>query len=158
MQDAGLSRQDVATLAGVNPSQVSRWIAGANRPNFDALQNLARAVTERNSSLPEGERCPDLPGALDALITAAGYGGGDPDQPAASPLSGLPADLAAILRLLGTDAVEKALSLGPDFIGAIRNMTELDERDREAVLGLTRLLRQRQANRDPAGDDDPVAR
>lgn len=64
MQEAGLERQDIAQLAGINRSQVSRWISGANRPRFDALQSLATAVRLQH---------PDLDALVAEMIQAAGY-------------------------------------------------------------------------------------
>lgn len=71
MQDAGLERQDIAELAGIDRSQVSRWISGANRPRFDALQQLARAVRSGY---------PGSAGMVSEMLLAAGY----PDGAAAA--------------------------------------------------------------------------
>jgi transcriptional regulator with XRE-family HTH domain len=70
MTRANLSQQDVADIAGMSRPQVSRWAAGAHRPNFDPVTRLA-AWVRRNH--------PDLTGLADDLVAAAGYG-----QPAGS--------------------------------------------------------------------------
>lgn len=67
MADVGLTQQqDIADLASVSRPQVSRWLSGAHRPGFDALQRLAVALRERR---------PDLGPAVSEMIQAAGYDG-----------------------------------------------------------------------------------
>lgn len=68
LMDAGsLSQRDVARYAGITQSQVSRWLTGNHRPQFDALQALAAAVRDRH---------PGLAPLMAALLQAAGYDGG----------------------------------------------------------------------------------
>src|SRR6185437_3820034 len=63
MDETGLSQRDVADLAGISRPQVSRWLSGAHRPNFDALQKFATAA----------RRYPGQEDAVAGLLAAAGY-------------------------------------------------------------------------------------
>lgn len=68
----GLRQQDIARMAGRSRPQVSRWLTGAHRPDYDSLRQLAESLHGRPG-------LNDLPAQL---MQAAGYDG-----------SGLAADL-----------------------------------------------------------------
>src|SRR5258708_34418422 len=82
MTDAGLSKSDIAKIAGVHRSQVSRWFTGETRPTYDTAMRLAAGITH------DGH--PEL---ADEFVIAAGYGG-----PAALPPKPEPAPLGGLLR------------------------------------------------------------
>jgi transcriptional regulator with XRE-family HTH domain len=86
MDEASLSQQDVAAMAGISRPQVSRWTTGAHRPNFDALQRFAAAARARHLALAE---------TVDELVLAAGY------EPAATVVSSLQAQFPEIPEGLG---------------------------------------------------------
>ncbi len=66
LKDSGYGQADLASLASVSRSQVSRWASGAHRPGYDALRRLAEALL--------GAR-PDLRDVISSLCAAAGYPG-----------------------------------------------------------------------------------
>ena len=82
IEDAGLSKSDIAKIASVHRSQVSRWFSGENRPGYDAAMRIAGYLRRDN---------PQLAGEFTA---AAGYGG--PAEP--EPESPVPPDLLALIR------------------------------------------------------------
>lgn len=61
----GLRQQDIGRLAGRSRPQVSRWLTGAHRPDYDSLRQLAESLR----GYPELD---DLPARL---MQAAGYEG-----------------------------------------------------------------------------------
>lgn len=61
MEAYGLSQREVADLAGVSHSQVSRWMSGAHRPDYENTRQLGAALAERGRDLT-------IP-----LLFAAGY-------------------------------------------------------------------------------------
>src|SRR5258708_38965105 len=81
MTDAGLSKSDIAKIAGVHRSQVSRWFTGETRPTYDTAMRLAAGITH------DGH--PEL---ADEFVIAAGYGGPAPlpPEPEPTPLGGPP--------------------------------------------------------------------
>ena len=64
MDDTGLMALDVAHLAGISRPQVSRWLQGEHRPNFDALQQFTAALRMQYPWMSEGAA---------GLMAAAGY-------------------------------------------------------------------------------------
>jgi transcriptional regulator with XRE-family HTH domain len=65
IDDTGLSQREVAGLAGVSHSQISRWMNGLHRPSYDNVRQLAGGLQQLRPSL----------GDLTApLLRAAGYG------------------------------------------------------------------------------------
>lgn len=80
MADAGLSVREAAKIAGVPPSTLANWRAGANPDDYIALKNLARhfGVTlaylltgeddlAQSSSPAQPPEAPNWAGRLDAL-------------------------------------------------------------------------------------------
>src|SRR5258708_6163626 len=80
MTDAGLSKSDIAKIAGVHRSQVSRWFTGETRPTYHTAMRLAAGITH------DGHR--EL---ADEFVIAAGYGGPAalPPEPEPTPLEEL---------------------------------------------------------------------
>ncbi|MFI7628457.1 helix-turn-helix domain-containing protein [Microbispora rosea] len=60
----GLNKAQLASLAGMNPSQLSRWMSGASRPRFESVAALGEALQSRHPEAGVGPR---------ELIEAAGY-------------------------------------------------------------------------------------
>lgn len=69
--ETGLNKAQLASLVGMNPSQISRWTNGAGRPRFDSLLGLGRALQERY---------PDLRVGPSQLAAAAGYSTDDEQE------------------------------------------------------------------------------
>jgi transcriptional regulator with XRE-family HTH domain len=84
----GLRQQDIARMAGRSRPQVSRWLTGAHRPDYDSLRQLA-------DSLRGYPGLDDLPARL---MEAAGYDGPAVPPAAASPRYSDP-DLQSIWEL-----------------------------------------------------------
>jgi transcriptional regulator with XRE-family HTH domain len=58
----GLTKADIARIAGVHRSQVSRWVSGEQRPSYERTMRLAAHLRREH---------PELAGEL---VAAAGYG------------------------------------------------------------------------------------
>lgn len=87
MTAAGLSKSDIARIAGVHRSQVSRWFTGETRPTYDTAMRLAAGIR------------PVHPELADEFVSAAGYGGPGEPAPGPTPLDDeIGADLAEKLR------------------------------------------------------------
>jgi transcriptional regulator with XRE-family HTH domain len=67
----GMSQRDLAGLAGVHHSQVSRWKKGTHQPGYDKVVRLAAASRDKY---------PELGDLTPALLKAAGYGAGFTEQ------------------------------------------------------------------------------
>ncbi|MBY6382579.1 MULTISPECIES: helix-turn-helix domain-containing protein [Rhodococcus] len=60
-KDKGMSRADMARLAGLNGATVQRWESGSRSPQVDTLSLVAKALQMSISDfvdVPEGERFP----------------------------------------------------------------------------------------------------
>lgn len=73
MEDTGLSKSVIASIAGVHRSQVSRWFSGEHRPGYEAAMRVAGYLQH------------DYPELAARFIAAAGYGG--PAEPDPDPIS-----------------------------------------------------------------------
>lgn len=71
--ETGLNKAQLAGMAGINPSQLSRWTSGATRPQHKSMVDLGEALKARFPGLGVDGR---------ALAAAAGY---DFESPTASP-------------------------------------------------------------------------
>jgi transcriptional regulator with XRE-family HTH domain len=80
----GLSQREIAELAGVSHSQISRWKAGAHQPGYAAMMRLGTELRYAYPSL--GDLTP-------SLVKLAGY-------PAPGAEKGLPESDRDILRRL----------------------------------------------------------
>ncbi len=60
----GLNKAQLASIAGMNPSQLSRWIGGSTRPRFESLVTLGEALKARHPQAGVGPQ---------DLVRAAGY-------------------------------------------------------------------------------------
>lgn len=81
VEATGLSKSDIARIAGTHRSQVSRWVSGDQRPSYDRTMRLAAHLRRRYPDLAE------------ELITAAGYGPAE-----AEPESSIPPEVLAVIR------------------------------------------------------------
>lgn len=86
LKDSGLTATDLASLAGVNRSQVSRWSSGAHRPGYDPLKRLSEGLLARR---------PDLRDAVAALVDAAAYPGIAADLGIAEPAPQRPEEMVS---------------------------------------------------------------
>jgi transcriptional regulator with XRE-family HTH domain len=64
ISSTGLSQREIADLADVHHSQVSRWRAGTHRPGFDKVAALGAGVRRK---------FPQVPDYTSRLLDAAGY-------------------------------------------------------------------------------------
>lgn len=71
VEATGLSKSDIAKIAGIHRSQASRWFSGDQRPSYDRVMRLANYLRREH------------PGLADELIAATGYGppGAEPEPP-----------------------------------------------------------------------------
>lgn len=69
IDETGLPRTDLASLAGVAPSQISRWSSGRTRPGQARLEQLRASLADRLG----GEPADRVDRIMVALIRAAGY-------------------------------------------------------------------------------------
>jgi transcriptional regulator with XRE-family HTH domain len=81
VEATGLSKSDIARIAGTHRSQVSRWVSGDQRPSYDRTMRLA-------AHLRRGY--PDL---AEELIAATGYG-----PAGAEPESSIHPEVLAVIR------------------------------------------------------------
>src|SRR5215469_9063524 len=95
VSDTGLTRSDIARIAGVHRSQVSRWFRGEQRPGYDSAMLIAGYLRQQH---------PDL---ADEFTAAAGYGG--PVDPASRPDPVPPGLRDAVLDELGAGRGEFVL-------------------------------------------------
>lgn len=63
VEATGLTRSDIARIAGIHRSQVSRWISGEQRPSYERTMRVAAHLRRED----RGE-------LAEQLITATGYG------------------------------------------------------------------------------------
>jgi transcriptional regulator with XRE-family HTH domain len=78
----GLTKSDIARIAGVHRSQVSRWVSGEQRPSYDRAMRLAAYLRQGHADL------------ADELVAAAGYDGSAEQGPD----SAVPAEVLAVIR------------------------------------------------------------
>ena len=96
-----LPRTDLASLAGVAPSQISRWSAGQTRPGQDKLEQLRSGLSERLGGQPAEAADRVMVG----LMRAAGYPVNDqrviedPDETGIRALGLPPAETEMLLSL-----------------------------------------------------------
>jgi transcriptional regulator with XRE-family HTH domain len=103
IEDAGLSKSDIAKIAGVHRSQVSRWFSGEHRPGYDPAMRVAGYLRREHPRL------------ADEFTAAAGYGG--PAEP--EPESPVPPELTALIRrLLPPDRQQEAIDALADILFA----------------------------------------
>jgi len=101
IDETDLPRTDLASLAGVAPSQISRWSAGRTRPGQDKLEQLRTSLTERFG----GEPAERIDRIMVGLIRAAGYPvddqrvTDDPDEQSIRALGLPPAETEILLSL-----------------------------------------------------------
>lgn len=62
--ESGLSQRELAVMAHVSHSQISRWKAGLHRPSYDNVTALAAALAQA---------APELSDMSGPLLAAAGY-------------------------------------------------------------------------------------
>lgn len=77
----GLSKSEIARIAGVHRSQVSRWVSGEQQPSYERAMRLAAHLRR------------DHPELAAELVAAAGYG-----EPEPQPESSIPADVLRVIR------------------------------------------------------------
>lgn len=82
VERTGLTKSDIARIAGIHRSQVSRWVSGEQRPSYERTMRLAAYLRRAGH--------PDL---AEQLIAAAGYG---PVEQ--GPDSTVPPDVLALIR------------------------------------------------------------
>jgi transcriptional regulator with XRE-family HTH domain len=70
VERTGLSQAAIARLAGVDPTRITRWKNGENRPDYDSIVRLVAGVSRSN---------PDIAVLAPDLFAAGGY---VPDLPA----------------------------------------------------------------------------
>lgn len=68
LRDRGYSASDLAALAGISRSQMSRWTSGGHRPGYDALRSLTTSLLEAHPS-------DEYRSIIADLCAAAGYPG-----------------------------------------------------------------------------------
>lgn len=97
----GLAKSDIARIAGVHRSQVSRWASGEQRPSYDRAMRIAGYLERDHEDMAR------------EFVAAAGYGG--PIEPEEQPVIS-PALLAAIRKDIDPadqqrviDAVERTI-------------------------------------------------
>lgn len=103
VEATGMPGTDLARLAGVSPSQVSRWSQGRTRPRQEALVRLRRELDGRSA---------EIDALLVDLVRAAGY----PLEPDVEHMTGLDDELdddaeARHIRSLGLTEAETEMLL-----------------------------------------------
>ena len=113
LRDRGYSASDLASLAGISRSQMSRWTSGGHRPGYDALRSLTAALLEANPT-------DEYRGIIADLCVAAGY-------------PGIASDLGATPP--GDEADEATEEVTSPYSGAVwRIVRSLEKRAEDAGL------------------------
>jgi transcriptional regulator with XRE-family HTH domain len=73
VERTGLTKSDIAKIAGTHRSQVSRWASGEQRPSYERTMRLAAHLRPRHPELAE------------ELVAATGYGPVEADPESAIP-------------------------------------------------------------------------
>lgn len=93
--DAGLTKSDIARLAGRDASQVSRWAVGSQRPGYETATQLAAGLRPAHPELAE------------QLLVASGYAGPGGEPPVPPLIS--PSLLASIRREVSPEDQERVI-------------------------------------------------
>lgn len=137
LKDHGLTITDLATLAGVHRSQVSRWSSGAHRPGYDPLQRLAESLLSER---------PELRPVIIDLCAHAGYPGiasdlgltpADPTPATEEMVSPYSGEVWRIVRSLKRRAEDAGLTPGQEreaIEAVMKRAEETIERDMDAEL------------------------
>jgi transcriptional regulator with XRE-family HTH domain len=125
-RETGLNRAKLAGLVGMNPSQVSRWLTGANKPNAESLVAIGEVLRKRY---------PDLDVGPDELLASV-YGPllSDSEAPPTTAVPGQVAPSRVSGTGDGTSAIDAALKQIEAVAAALRAEMQEEIAKRDEVI------------------------
>lgn len=119
--ETGLNKAQLAGMAGINPSQLSRWTSGATRPQHKSMVDLGEALKARFPGLGVDGR---------ALAAAAGY---DFESPAAPP--DMPEQTSREeANAIGVSVIERIMAAQDKRIEIILQRQAEEQRQRDEAM------------------------